>query len=450
MGPEHVKLYIEALTVYCEFVTKFFSSNEVNVLIQDSVRHVREAKVTVNQDSLKTVMYQLVKSFPDLNSLLSLSSFLPFLDLFHIEVKTQICQHIIDTYARKEMKSTAINAVFIQSFFAVTRVIHDSIEMSRHSTEFIARTSDVLCRIIQSVISRQLNFGRNVEQHLNLLTEARASFNSLEVVMKQLTCSALGLAMKTHGIVKGKHNIRTHSFVKACVSYAHITIPSIEDNLEQTVLYFQTAQVSLVNGLIGETENLVKILISKIPELAAEDKLFKCEELFKSLIGLMVLLPENPSNEERFLTPATGLLNALTDLNSKYSLLKAKLLNCMFPYLSCQLQDRLPLSIFRLDSNDRLMAGNARFISEVKEMLTLVITELLEHISALADQKQADLVNPRQTLTTQTALFALNFASIYDIDEVPDARGMVGRLLEILKKKEPSLPAIKGLAEVLV
>jgi hypothetical protein len=383
---------MEALSVYTELVIKHFSPNEVNVLILDSIKHIREARTPVSQDQIRAVMDILVKLSADLSSLLSLPGFLPFLDLFSLEGKTQVCQHIIDTFSRKEMKPAAINATFIQSFFAVTRVIHDSIEMSHHSTEFIARTSDMLCRTLQSVRSKQLNFGRNLEQHLNLLTEARASFNSLETVMKQLTCSALALAMKTHAIVKGKHSIRTHSFVKACVSYAHITVPSIEDSLEQCFLYFLTAQVSLVNGLIGETENLVKLLISMIPELAAEDKLMRTEELFKSLIGLMVLLPENPSNEDRFLLPATGLLNALTSLQGRFSPLKARLLNCMLPYLSSQLQDRLPQAIFRVDSNDRLMAGNARFASEVKEMMVLVVTELLEQVSALAEQKSTERV----------------------------------------------------------
>jgi hypothetical protein len=54
-------------------------------------------------------------------------------------------------------------------------------------------------------------------------------FCNLDIVKDRLILCVVGLAMKAHKLVKGKHSKKTATFVKACFAYCHITIPSLPD-----------------------------------------------------------------------------------------------------------------------------------------------------------------------------------------------------------------------------
>lgn len=60
-------------------------------------------------------------------------------------------------------------------------------------------------------------------------TAPRAMFCNLDIVKDRLILCVVGLAMKAHKLVKGKHSKKTATFVKACFAYCHITIPSLPD-----------------------------------------------------------------------------------------------------------------------------------------------------------------------------------------------------------------------------
>ena len=66
--------------------------------------------------------------------------------------------------------------------------------------------------------------------------------------------------------MNGKHNQKTQSFVKACIAYSHITIPTLEDTNKQIVLFQMTAHASLLNGNIGETESLLRAILTTMDD----------------------------------------------------------------------------------------------------------------------------------------------------------------------------------------
>jgi hypothetical protein len=70
-------------------------------------------------------------------------------------------------------------------------------------------------------------FGRDLEQTLNFLVDARAAFSNLDSVLEQLVLRVNMLAAKAHSIVKGQHSRKTAAFVRSCAAYTFITIPSM-------------------------------------------------------------------------------------------------------------------------------------------------------------------------------------------------------------------------------
>jgi hypothetical protein len=58
-------------------------------------------------------------------------------------------------------------------------------------------------------------------------------FGNLDEVTETLIHKSLRLAMQANKFTHGKHDKKTLAFVKACVAYAHITIPSMNTSKNQ-------------------------------------------------------------------------------------------------------------------------------------------------------------------------------------------------------------------------
>ena len=83
------------------------------------------------------------------------------------------------------------------------------------------------------------------------------------------------------------------------MAYVHITIPTLESVPKQIQLFRLTAQSSLLNGLIGETDSLLKGMLATIDE-NFEDTLPYLEMTSQSVLaslGFMVMVPCNPDDD---------------------------------------------------------------------------------------------------------------------------------------------------------
>lgn len=114
-------------------------------------------------------------------------------------------------------------------------------------------------RQISNLISyfvRSVYFGRNFEQQLNFYVEARAAFLNLDIVYITLIHCVNELANNTNRIVKGQHTRKTSYFVKACIAYNFITIPSIVSVVTRLDLYLLTGQIALQNLCLGQGKRI--------------------------------------------------------------------------------------------------------------------------------------------------------------------------------------------------
>lgn len=118
--------------------------------------------------------------------------------------------------------------------------------------------------IIVSAIIKKIDFGRDLDKTLNVLTTARGMFINLDLVTETLIYQVVALANKAHKLTSGNHNSKTQTFVKACIAYAHITIPTLADVDLQCKLFLLTAQSAMLNGLIGEADSLLKAILESM------------------------------------------------------------------------------------------------------------------------------------------------------------------------------------------
>jgi hypothetical protein len=114
---------------------------------------------------------------------------------------------------------------------------------------------------------RKVDYGRDLEQQLNTFVDFRRAFTNLEEVTREMVSRVSLLAVKAHQFRKGVHTKKTAAFVKACLAYCHITIPSLDDIVSKLYLFLQCGQVALINGMVSQAEGFLKSAISLIPEV---------------------------------------------------------------------------------------------------------------------------------------------------------------------------------------
>ena len=85
----------------------------------------------------------------------------------------------------------------------------------------------------------------------------------------------------------------------------------MEDGDKQVQLFLQAAQAALLNGLIGETDSLIKAMLSTLDEHfdASLPGLAKLAQRVLSALGFMVIVPCNP--EDQIFQIAEGMIQLI-------------------------------------------------------------------------------------------------------------------------------------------
>jgi predicted histidine transporter YuiF (NhaC family) len=130
-----------------------------------------------------------------------------------------------------------------------------------------------------------------------------------------------------------------------------------------------TAEVAMLNGLIGETDSLLKAVLSTIDENFDQKRCSFVGDILLQMLGLLVVVPSNP--ETNFFQLVEGILNLLKnhEWGANHHYLRVRILTAIIGYLAAQSQDTLPYHITNVDSNDRIFIGNEDFKREANQLL---------------------------------------------------------------------------------
>jgi hypothetical protein len=237
----NIKMYIEAAEVYIGYPLAHLSFKEADILLKDILDHINVDKQFFEyQSHLQSIMQKILShSNADFHNIFSMKNFLPFLDLFRGDTQTEVNKALLNTF--NKTPGTVSDTIIINTMFSVAKTVHDSINALSFDDEK-REISQLLCNFIQ-----KLDFGRDLEKHLNFFVEARRAFINLDVVKVELVKGACQLAVRTQIFVKGKLNKQTSAFVRACIAYCFITIPSIELIFDRLYLFTLAGEVAILN-----------------------------------------------------------------------------------------------------------------------------------------------------------------------------------------------------------
>ncbi|MQL72084.1 hypothetical protein Taro_004424, partial [Colocasia esculenta] len=102
-----------------------------------------------------------------------------------------------------------------------------------------------------------VDFGDEREQHLEFLVMCRSAFRNIDELKEFFIHSSNLLAMKA---IKAVNEYQL--FVKACIAFNEVTIPSISANSSRLNLYLETAEIALSGGLVSHVDGLLDSAIT--------------------------------------------------------------------------------------------------------------------------------------------------------------------------------------------
>ncbi|XP_030374036.1 VPS35 endosomal protein sorting factor-like [Scaptodrosophila lebanonensis] len=381
--------YINCVETWAPFVAQYFTIHEVNRFLGELNSRMCLGKAyEKHYPQLQSILTKIMQNYRTIELLLIQEHFLPYLDLFHREsVRVEVCKNILSHYKQNSEEHTC-DAVVINALMYLGKILNDYVN---------ALTVEDERRQIGQLINgfiHKVHFGRDLEQQLSFYVEARGTFSNLDAVYVTLVYASCKLAMTTRQRVQ-QHNRKTMGFVKACIAFCFITIPSIQAVHQQMDLYLLCGQVALINLCLGQADACFEAAISLVNELPAtvdfEGKPRSMESYLVSylcnMLATLVIVPDSPEQGVLY------FLRLLLEVVAKYPF-KAESAAPTTIYLHAldmlyvQSLDQFPYHIEDVVSNDALYGHDQKFVTEVNSLCAQVVDGILMQLKALGLAQQ--------------------------------------------------------------
>jgi len=301
--------------------------------------------------------------------------------------------------------------VLINSLLDVSRMLHDSVDYLTFADEK-RQVSELIVHLIDYI-----DYGHDLERQLNAYLECRAMFSNLDAIIYCLCAKVGNLAMKAHQFMHGKHNKKTSAFVKACLAYCHVTIPSLAALWPRMYLFSNLGQIALTNSMIIQAEAFFVAAIKLIPALPVtfstpyssntiESTPALLADYVAHLVSSLLLMPGHPTKGPFHLLEM--LMAALSEWSvwakDKVSPEKTRAWLSLFKVFCTLAQRKFPYHIKGVSSNDELYARNPEYARKCLAILNRFGKKIHRQLNTLkASQRSLD-----KAASAQCALKFLN------------------------------------------
>eukprot|EP01060_Flectonema_neradi_P031484 TRINITY_DN4794_c1_g1_i1.p1 TRINITY_DN4794_c1_g1~~TRINITY_DN4794_c1_g1_i1.p1 ORF type:complete len:967 (+),score=180.96 TRINITY_DN4794_c1_g1_i1:88-2901(+) len=273
--------YMKAAIVWFEYSVHHLDKNDVNLLLKNIYDRVKSTRAfDEQQKSLQHILRTVLshEKWNDLMMVFSLDSFLPILDVLEADVKKEMCLEILTRFAKSG--SYTGDQVLIGSLLDIARSLHDKLTMM--STDDDRRDISTL---ILSFLSK-VDFGKDHDAHLNLYVECRRSFYKLCPVIAECVHGTLRLLQR----ILRSHKIKSHSrklgvFAKCCLTFCHVTIPSIMDPVLRVRCLLATGFTGMSHGFLSHGEALIASALQAVHDMSGSEETSQIEELLPVILG---------------------------------------------------------------------------------------------------------------------------------------------------------------------
>ncbi|KQS39467.1 uncharacterized protein Dere_GG12848, isoform B [Drosophila erecta] len=375
--------YINCVETWAVFVSQYFTIHEVNRLLGElNARMCLGKAYEKHYSQLQNILSRIMQNYRSIELLLIQPNFLPYLDLFQKEsVRVEVCKNILSFYKQNSEHYTC-DAVVTNALMYLGKILNDSVN---------ALSVDDERRQISQLINvfiHKVHFGNDLEQQLSFYVEARGTFSNLDAVYVTLVHAACKLATRNRS--------KSTGFVKACIAYCFITIPSIEAVQQQMNLYLLCGQLALQHLCLGQADACFEAALQLVNELPAatvdfDGKPRSLEPFLVSymcnILATLIVVPDSPEQGVlyflRLLLEVVGRHKFKAD-SSAPSIIYLHSLDMLY----VQSLERFPYHIKGVVSNDDLYGHDPKFLQEVNNMCAQVVDAILLQLKSLGVAQQ--------------------------------------------------------------
>lgn len=411
-----LKDYVSCASDWLDCLLRHYSDREVSVMLEDVAKHTSNASPP--PEELEDLVQMLVSS-----NFLASDHLLKLLDVFRPHRKVEIAKEFLLLQQSDAKKKSFQDPVVIHAILEIGRVAHDSLDSLSPDGE-----RRHVSRLVVAFLDK-IDMGRDLERQLGIYVECRAAFHNLDAVLDRLVVKAATLSVASRTLrAKAKKNAklaeRAQHFSKACLAFAHVTIPSIESLFRRLDLLSLSGHAALLNNCLPHADTFFKSAIALIPDLPQKDDgdTKQGPSLLKSFVerlsGSLVVVPGRPDHGPFYLVQ--GLLNALPRYPHWDALPTAKISAyvALIPLLGAYAQRKLPYSV--VEANDVLYGGSPDYLDENKTHLASIVSVIVEDLAKLDEsiartELVLDLVNAIAQVVKLNGDAALFASKLYNL-----------------------------------
>ncbi|XVE50697.1 hypothetical protein DITRI_Ditri01bG0184100 [Diplodiscus trichospermus] len=365
--------YLKVVDAYLDIVLPNQMDGHLRTILE-RISELACAKVITEDElaGLQSVLLKVLSHFKDLEDVFSLDHFLQILDLMHGSSRSIVNMHILDMATRN---GYVRDPTTIQLLFEISQALHNDTDIGNMKND----DSQQQARLISHFV-RLVDHGTEYERHLAFLVECRGALGSI-IELKEILVHS-GNCLATKALKDGKKHL---SFVKSCIAFSEVTIPSISGHIKQLHLYLETAEVALLGGFVSHSDGLIDSAVNCLHSLdqmegsrAAVDSdgiLSSIQKLF----SLLIMVPGNP--EVGILHIPKSILSIIH--SQSWSPRMKTGIFCAIVSLSATLsQRRLPYHALHPEimGNDLLFFGDSSYVHELVSLAQSVLENLVDVI----------------------------------------------------------------------
>ncbi|XP_068312077.1 uncharacterized protein [Pyrus communis] len=363
--------YLKVVDAFVDIVLQNHMDDHLSSILEGiSKRACTKGIADDDLATLQSILVKLLSYCKDIEDIFSMNHFLKILDLMYGNSRSIVNIHILDMGIRK---GCIRDPRTIQFLLEISQALH-------HDENFVNLKDDNQPgRLISQFVSL-VDYGAEIESQLAFLVECRGTFGSIRGLKETLIHSSNCLAIKA--LKDAKHL----SFVKSCIAFSEVTLPSIASQIRQLNLYLETAEVALLGGLVSHSDGLIDSAINSLPSLDIMDGsrlpidtdavLSSVQKLF----SFLVMVPGNPEDGVTYFPKNLVLL-----LNSQSWMtprMRVKVFCAIISLLAALSQRNLPYHADsgKLLGNDVLFFGDSSYLHELASFCEFVLQNLVDAI----------------------------------------------------------------------
>ncbi|XP_020240342.1 VPS35 endosomal protein sorting factor-like isoform X5 [Cajanus cajan] len=376
--------YLKVVDAYTDLILQNQKDNHLNTILEGISKRARNKGVTEDEMlSLQSLVVKLLSHFKHLEDVFSLVQFPEIIDVMYGKSQDVVFLHILNMATSRNGHIS--DPTSIQMLFEISQTLHDNIEFMNVKDDD-GQVAHSISRFVHMV-----DYGAEMECHLAFLVDCRGAFGRLNELKETLVHSSNSLAIQALKCAK-KHL----SFVKSCITFSEVTIPSISAH-RQFDLFLETAEVALLGGLVSHLDGLIDSAISCLHILDIIDGYRTPTDVeglvssIRKLCGFLIMVPGN------FSLPVTYFPNNLFTVVSSQSWFEPKMRTQIFSAIILLLttlsQKRLPYHANpQIPGNNILYYGDSSYNQELVSLSKPVLENLLSAIQQEPSQAARGII----------------------------------------------------------